>query len=325
MRIPAINFLAILTSASLLAAGQTPATVPAVDRTGPDANPPSITDAVATVREGTHLVNLLCQLTRTADNQQAVVKFQTNPATPDSPVRTSPVPSAPMIVLPNQNLAAMESVLSARGAGVQFRVSGTVTEYKARNYILLDSVETTLLQPKPAPKSAAVAAVTPRINNTLNPAGDQAPADSQEKKPPTVENEMHHLLTAPAAVAEQLPTVTDGALPSHTAQVKPAVAPDAPPVRLLREGRYLTNQIGRLNHSPDGRQATFTFDADGKTMQDPPLIILPNSKLSAMDGAVVVRASDVHFRISGKVTEYKGKNYILLDKAVVTADVEAQF
>jgi hypothetical protein len=36
-------------------------------------------------------------------------------------------------------------------------------------------------------------------------------------------------------------------------------------------------------------------------------------------------AGDLHFRISGTVTEYKGRNYILLDKAVSMADVEKQF
>jgi hypothetical protein len=94
---------------------------------------------------------------------------------------------------------------------------------------------------------------------------------------------------------------------------------------VVREGTHLINRSGRLNHSTDGQTATFTFDTDGKNMADPPMIILPNLKLQSMEAALAGRASDVHFRISGTVTEYKGRNYILLDKAVVMADVEQQF
>jgi hypothetical protein len=104
-----------------------------------------------------------------------------------------------------------------------------------------------------------------------------------------------------------------------------AVAPGAPAMPVVREGTHLIEKSGRLSHSPDGQQAIFTFDADGTAMQDPPMLILPNLKLQAMESAVQVKASDVHFRISGTVTEYKGRNYILLDKAVVMADVEKQF
>jgi hypothetical protein len=79
-----------------------------------------------------------------------------------------------------------------------------------------------------------------------------------------------------------------------------------------------------LSHTPDGQQAIFTFDTDGTTLADPPMIILPNLKLLSMENAVTGQSKDVHFRVSGKITEYKGRNYILLDKAVVVADVDQQ-
>jgi hypothetical protein len=44
-----------------------------------------------------------------------------------------------------------------------------------------------------------------------------------------------------------------------------------------------------------------------------------------MEAVVAGRSVDVHFRISGTVTEYKGRNYILLDKAVVLSDAEQPF
>jgi hypothetical protein len=44
-----------------------------------------------------------------------------------------------------------------------------------------------------------------------------------------------------------------------------------------------------------------------------------------MEAVVIGRAADEHFRISGTVTEYKGRNYILLEKAVMMADAEQLF
>jgi len=104
-----------------------------------------------------------------------------------------------------------------------------------------------------------------------------------------------------------------------------AAAPAAPVVTVLREGTFIVNRVGRLTRSADGQQMEFTFDSDGKTMKDPPLVVLPNLKLMAMENAVTGSSRDLRFRISGTITEYKGRNYILLDKVVVVPDLDQQF
>jgi len=55
------------------------------------------------------------------------------------------------------------------------------------------------------------------------------------------------------------------------------------------------------------------------------VLILPNLKLMQMESAVTTGNRDVKFRITGQVTEYKGHNYILIDKAVVPPDPTQQF
>jgi hypothetical protein len=147
-----------------------------------------------------------------------------------------------------------------------------------------------------------------------------AVADDKPATQPSADQQMENLLGPPSAGARPLPTP-----PGHATDRSSgagAVAPGAPALPLVREGTHLINRSGRLNHSTDGAQAYFTFDADGKTMKDAPMIILPNLKLLSMEGAVAQASKDVRFRISGTVTEYKGRNYILIDKAVVTADVD---
>jgi hypothetical protein len=160
--------------------------------------------------------------------------------------------------------------------------------------------------------------------------GVLASANAQTTQPATsADQKMQNLLTNPPNYGTPLPTNTQenssaGAMMDKT--TGPAAAtPVAPNVPVVREGTHRINVSGRLSHSTDGQQAIFTFDSDGTAMKDPPMIILPNLKLEAMEAAVLNKAEDVHFRVSGTVTEYKGRNYILLDKAVVMADVEKQF
>ena len=108
-----------------------------------------------------------------------------------------------------------------------------------------------------------------------------------------------------------------------------AVKPNAPLVTVMREGTPIVNRVGRLtlpgrgaNHSG---QAEFTFLADGQALRDPPLVILPNLKLMAMEEAVRGQSRDLRFRVSGIVTEYRGRNYVLLEKVSVVGDVTQQF
>ena len=106
---------------------------------------------------------------------------------------------------------------------------------------------------------------------------------------------------------------------------KNAVAPGAPVVSVMREGTDVVNRTGRLTRSADGQQWEFTFESDGRTMLDPPVIILPNLNLMKMETAVAGMNRDLRFRITGEVTEYRGRNYILLRKWIVVSDAEKQF
>jgi hypothetical protein len=103
------------------------------------------------------------------------------------------------------------------------------------------------------------------------------------------------------------------------------VAPIAPQPTVMREGSYVVDRVGRLTKTADGQQWEVTFEADGRALQDPPMLILPNLKLAAMEQAVSSNSRDLRFRITGMVTEYKGKNYILLEKVLAIPDQAQQF
>ena len=104
-----------------------------------------------------------------------------------------------------------------------------------------------------------------------------------------------------------------------------AIAPAALPLHLIREGSFGVDRTGRLTKSADGAQSEFTFDSDGRAMQDPPLVIVPNLKLEQMEQAVNQSNRDLKFRVTGMLTEYHGRNYVLLEKVVVIPEVVQQF
>jgi hypothetical protein len=103
-----------------------------------------------------------------------------------------------------------------------------------------------------------------------------------------------------------------------------ALPPNAPIVTVLPEQAQIFDRVCRLGPCSDGLHEQLTFDADGSTLRDPPLIVLPNLKLVDLEKA----AGDQHstrIRATGMVTEYRGRNYILLQKIVVMADSDRQF
>lgn len=95
-----------------------------------------------------------------------------------------------------------------------------------------------------------------------------------------------------------------------------SVAPGATGLTLRREGDFIVDRVARLNTTADG-QKELVFEADGRFMQDPPMIVLPSLNLMVLEGAIKKASRDLRFRISGQVTEYNGRNYILVSKVVV--------
>ena len=106
-----------------------------------------------------------------------------------------------------------------------------------------------------------------------------------------------------------------------------ATRPHAPVVTVMREGTPLVNRLGRLTAvaGPEGTRNEFTFEADGQALRDPPLVLIPNLNLMAMEDYVRQAGRDLRFRVSGVVTEYRGRNYLLLEKVTVVQDLTQQF
>lgn len=142
---------------------------------------------------------------------------------------------------------------------------------------------------------------------------------------PTTDQLMNQMLaTPPAQAGRAVPAASPQPMVDATSG-SGAVAPKAPVVHTLREGTYILNRVGRLERVGHTDQMQIVFASDSKTMKDPPMLVLPNLKLMSMENVIVGIDADVLFRVSGLVTEFKNRNYILLDKAVVIPAIEQSF
>src|SRR5215472_12055185 len=112
--------------------------------------------------------------------------------------------------------------------------------------------------------------------------------------------------------------------PTEASQGAGSVKPGAPSTPLIREGTYIMDRLGRLTKTDKG-EFEFTFESDGKAMRDPPMFLLPNLKLAQLEEAVTSQARDLKVRVTGRVTEYRGRNYLLLDMVIVPPEVTQQF
>ncbi|QOV89840.1 hypothetical protein [Humisphaera borealis] len=167
------------------------------------------------------------------------------------------------------------------------------------------------------------AADTPATPATTRPATSR-PATTQPVKPDPKtmsSDQMLGQMLRPATPSQPKPLqpLVDVPTTDKTSGAG-AVKPNAPAVATLREGTYIIDRVGRLEKTPDGSQSQFVFEADGKSLREPPLVIVPNLKLMMMETAVTGATRDLKFRVSGMITEYKGRNYVLLEKVFVVPD-----
>ena len=125
---------------------------------------------------------------------------------------------------------------------------------------------------------------------------------------------------AKAPPAEQVPVVPPAPLPDVEIPPIPEVdadpfKPGLPPVRveppdIVEEGKRLFNREGRLEMDKIGR-AIFVFDSGDKPMK-----LLENSRREYLEVRTAYARKKARWRVSGIVTVYGKRNYLLLTKCV---------
>jgi hypothetical protein len=130
---------------------------------------------------------------------------------------------------------------------------------------------------------------------------------------------LRQMLQPPAQAAQPLKPIPDQPPATDITSGQGAVPPDAPAQQVVREGTLLLNRAGRLTRRSDG-WFELSLESDGGAMSDPPLILLPNRKLMQLEDRVTSSYRDLKLTVSGEVTEYRGRNYLLLQRWSVVPD-----
>jgi hypothetical protein len=153
----------------------------------------------------------------------------------------------------------------------------------------------------PASEPATIPSTLPSTEPTTFPT--TAPATEPAILPATFPT------TEPTTAPTTLPTTEPTTSPAATTQTS---AVEALPLMGIVDGAFFPEQEGRLEQSKDGHEIRFIFEKDGKQMEAP---VLQNLELMRLENAVEEAGWNLRFRASGWVTQYQGKNYILLDHA----------
>ena len=172
--------------------------------------------------------------------------------------------------------------------------------------------------------SAALSQPGEKPNGTNSDARGGEPATSRPATQPSPDEVLGNMLKPRRTSGERELVPTDP--PAVDKKSGPgSVAPGAPTLTVLREGTPVVNRVGRLTLGADGGASEFMFESDGQALRDPPLIVLPNLKLMIMEDVARGNTREPRFRVSGTVTEYRGRNYLLLDKVYVMSPTNQQF
>jgi len=257
--------------------------------------------------EGTMVIDRVCQMWSERHSPWLVVTFPAEPDRADEPERR---------VLPSELMERME-FLAGTKPGLRFRVSGETTIFERKAYLLVTSA--TALPNRPA-------ATRPAGAPALTPARDlpaDANADANSASP----------ASAPAGDGERAPTSSDLlrellgesiGKPIQTVPVEPdapkagSVAPEPTAVASVARGEIVADRLVRIMSDPKSRWWVAVFEADNN-LQEPPMRLLPCGMLAkAIDLAGRARPGRTRvFRVSGRVTRYEGKRYLLLRKVLL--------
>jgi hypothetical protein len=119
---------------------------------------------------------------------------------------------------------------------------------------------------------------------------------------------MNHPILGLVAALAIVPGVLAQPAPSlDTPPAQPAVGADG----LVPEGTFLVQQFGTMRRlGPASWVIVFAPGEDGKVL--PPMIVLPNINLQAMEQITGPKEDPTGFLVSGQVLRYDNQNYLLI-------------
>lgn len=245
--------------------------------------------------DSTTVLDALCRLAYDKESGWHVLEFVDQAHQPVG---------GPRRALPCALLEAMEKAILAEPNQL-FRVSGETTFYEDQLYLLPQVV--VAVAPAAMPASAPASSPT-----SEQPPKPKTPATAAASAPAGASDVFDALFQGPSATPVLAPSPPAAPTPREATAVAAGAARDRP---LPAEGTSLIiNRSIRIVATDDGfwREARFVSD---NTLRDPPLRLLPCRKLQ------FIQHVTQRVLISGQVTRYRGRAYLLLRKAIPQRDM----
>lgn len=162
--------------------------------------------------------------------------------------------------------------------------------------------------PATEPASTPSPAGSPASEPTTQPGADSAVQPTSE---PTTQS-----TTEPATLP--IASTSPSTFPATTCAVPEDLIPPAlSSLTGLPEGTYLKDQVGRVARTPNTREIDLLFDFAGKQTRIP---LLQSLRLMQIEKVVATEGWTTKFRISGTITDYKGRNYLMLERVARVED-----
>ncbi|MBN8643704.1 MAG: hypothetical protein J0L61_00490 [Planctomycetes bacterium] len=215
---------------------------------------------------------------------------------------------APMALVPSLKLMEMRRIVEARPETVTFKVSGRVTVFKGRNYLLV----TFFTSVADAPEADSNPSLTPEQEEQARRAFD----DMMGRDPSEDAN------------ADALVRSVDRATPNQSARPAPSKprTPDAPAdASLVREGVMMSSRRGRVLRANTGELVFAPDSAPTRAGSAPaahatPLRLIPCLNLQEMERLMQSHPASLQFELSGPVYVYEGRNYLMPSMYLIVAD-----
>jgi hypothetical protein len=145
-----------------------------------------------------------------------------------------------------------------------------------------------------------------------------APTTQPAMSPEDAEKTLNELLRTKPGMARPIQPSPEEAS-ARDKGTDEGIAPGEPAVPLKHEGDTISQRIVRLQKTQKG-DWELRFESDGRAMQDPPVIALECRSLMRMQDQQKTAGRSLRFVVTGVLTEYRGRNYLLIEKAQVVPD-----
>ena len=244
---------------------------------------------------GSILSDRLCRVSKDEASGWVLATFPPEEGLPDE---------TPRWALPNRMLAEMVRTAEDRPDAV-FRVTGENTIYKGRPFILLQMAS---------------------IESQRVPAGaGDSSSDSDDGEDGSIDGR----LDSDAILMELLrdrpgePVLPETSQPYEQREQAPSAAPEGDEEQVYHPGRgnMVIDRIIVVMPTGHGEWMEAAFESDN-TGNEPPLRLLPSSMLAQAEGLAASKPMEaVRFHVSGEITEYHERRYLLIRKLIEQRDM----